>query len=101
MFWIRTVHSDTPEQVGFVRTGVHAVGAVEHLADFHTPGKQLVTGGLDVGDAQVQALCGARRGPGDVLAKDGGASRTRTCELDSAEIAAVIEIGIEPPTKPA
>jgi hypothetical protein len=49
---------------------VNVAGVVKHLANLDTATKQLVTGCLDVGDDQVQALGGARCRRGDVLAED-------------------------------
>ncbi len=46
------------------------VATVEHLAYFNTATEQIVPGGLNVGDGQVQALSRARCCLGDVLAED-------------------------------
>src|SRR5262245_21462446 len=70
MLGIRTADPMPPEQVGLVRAGMDAAGAVEHLADLGTPAEKLLPRGLDVGDDQVQALGGARRGRGDVPTED-------------------------------
>ena len=70
MLGVRTVDPDPPKQVGLVRASVHAAGAVEHLADLNAATEQFVAGSLDVRDDQVQALGGAGRRGGDVLAED-------------------------------
>src|SRR6185295_4328236 len=70
MLGIRTRDSESPKQVGLVRTGIHAAGAVEHLADLDAATAQVAAGCVDVGDDQIQTLrrAGCRRG--DVLAED-------------------------------
>ena len=50
---------------------------VEHLADLGTAGGQLVAGGLDVGDDQVQALRRAGRGRGDARCRTGPSTPSR------------------------
>ena len=77
MLGIRTADPEPPKQVGLVRASVHAAGVVEHLADLDAAIEQLVAGGLDVGDDQVQALGGAGCCRGDVLAEDDRASRSQ------------------------
>jgi hypothetical protein len=74
---------------------------VEHLADLDAATEQLVAGGLDVGDDQVQPLAGAGRRRGDVLAEDDRARRARRRELDDAEVVTGCEVGVEPPTQAA
>ena len=53
---IRTADPEPPKQVGLVLTGVNPAGVVENLADLDAAGEQLVAGGSDVGDDQVQSL---------------------------------------------
>ena len=53
---IRTADPVPSKQVGFVRAGVHAAVAVEHVADRDAVTEYLFAGSLDVGDDQVQAL---------------------------------------------
>ena len=96
MLGIRTADPDPPKQIGLVRAGVHAV-AVEHFADLDAAIEQLFAGGLDVGDDQVQALGGAGRRRGDVLAEDDRAPGAGRRELDHAEVFTVVVVGVEPP----
>ena len=49
---------------------MHVAGVVEGLADLDAASEQLLAGGLDVGDDQIEALRGAGRRRGDVLAED-------------------------------
>ena len=56
MLGIGTADPEPPEQIGLVRAGIHAAGVVEHLADLDAAAEQLVAGGLDVGNDQVQSL---------------------------------------------
>src|SRR5271166_4178691 len=100
MLGIWTADPEPPKQVGLVRAGVHAAGVVERLADRDPATKQLFAGGLDVGDDQVQALGGAGRRRGDVLAEDDRATRARRRELDHAEVGAVVVVGVETPPEP-
>ena len=100
MLGIRTADPEPPKQVGLVRAGVHAAGVVEHLADLDAATEQLVAGGLDVGDDQVQALGGAGCRRGDVLAEDDRAPGARRRELDHAEVVTGVEVGVEPPPEP-
>ena len=72
-------------------------GVVEHLADLDSATEQLVAGGLDVGDDQVQALGGAGCRRGDVLAEDDRAPGARRRELDHAQVVTAGEVGVEPP----
>ena len=72
---------------------------MEHLADLDAATEQLVAGGLDVGDDQVQALGGAGRRRGDVLAEDDRAPGARRRELDHAEVVTGGEVGVEPPAR--
>jgi hypothetical protein len=53
---IRTAYPAPPKQVGFVRAVVRAGRVVEHLADLNSTTEELVAGGLDIGDDQVEAL---------------------------------------------
>src|SRR5271167_1902104 len=73
---------------------------MEYFADRDAVTEQLGAGGLDVGDDQVQALCGAGRGRGDVLAEDDRTRGARRRELDHAEVVTGGEIGVEPPPEP-
>src|SRR5580704_18602878 len=100
MLGIRTGDPEPPKQVGLVRAGVHAAGVVENLADLDAASEQLVAGGGDVGDYQVQALGGAGCCGGDILAEDNRASGTRRRELDHAEVVTVVIVGVEPPPEP-
>jgi len=74
---------------------------VEHLADLDAATEQLVAGGHDVRDDQVQALGGAGRRRGDVLAEDDRASGARRRELDHTKVVTGGEVGVEPPTQAA
>src|SRR5205814_8530509 len=56
-------------------------------------------GGVDVGDDQVQALRGAGRGGGDVLAEDDRGVGAGRGELDHAVVVRAGEIGVEPPAE--
>ena len=58
MSGIRTVDPYLTKDVGLVRTSVHAA-AVEQLADLDAASKQIVAGGFDVGNDQIQTLGGA------------------------------------------
>src|SRR5215472_5268376 len=100
MLRIRTADPDPPKQVGRIRAGIHASGTVEHFADGDAATEQLVAGGLDVGDDQVQALGGAGLRGGDVLAEDHRAARARRRELDHAVIVTAGKVGVEPPSEP-
>jgi hypothetical protein len=62
--------------------------------------RQIVAGGGDVGDDQVQALGGTGCCGGDILAEDDRASGVRRRELDHAEVVTVVIVGIEPPPEP-
>jgi hypothetical protein len=74
---------------------------VQHLADLDAATEQLVAGGLDVGDNQVQPLGGAGCRRGDVLAEDDRAPGAWRRELDHAKIVTGGEVGVEPPTQAA
>src|SRR5712692_7761245 len=100
MVRIRAADPDPPKQVGLVRASVHAAGIVEHLADLDAATEQLLAGGLDVGDDQVQSLGGARCRRGDVLAEDDRAPGARRRKLDRAPVVTVGEVGVEPPPEP-
>ena len=70
MLRVRTANPAPPKQVGLVRTGVNAVGVVEHFADLYAATDQFVAGGLNVGDNQMlRSLGGSGCGRGDVLPK--------------------------------
>src|SRR5580698_9228767 len=96
MLGIRTADTGSSEQVGLVRAGIHAL-VVEHLTDLDAAAEELAAGGRDVGDDQVQALSGAGCCSGDVPTEDDRASGAGRRELNYAEVAAVVEVGIEPP----
>ena len=100
MLGIRTADPEPPKQVGLIRAGVHAAAVVENLADLDPATQQLVAGGSDVGDDQVQALGGAGCCSGDILAENDRASGARRRELDHAEVVAVVIVGVEPPPEP-
>ena len=72
---------------------------VKRFTDRDAAAEQRVAGGLDVGDDQVQALRGAGRGRGDVLAEDHRGVGAGWGELDHAVIVRAGEIGIEPPAE--
>src|SRR5438034_9094609 len=73
------------------------VATVEHLADFNAATEQIVPGGFNVGDGQVQALSRARCCLGDVLAEDYRAPGAGRRELDPTPVVAGGEIGVESP----
>src|SRR6267378_1162443 len=87
------------KQIRLVRAGIHAAGAVEHLADLYAATQQLVARRLDVGHDQVQALRGAGCRRGDVLAEDDRAPGARRRELEHAEVVTTGEVRVEPPTE--
>src|SRR5882672_3410120 len=90
-----------PKQVGLIRASVYAAGVMEHVADLDAATEQLRASGLDVGDDQVQALCGAGYRRSDVLAKDDRAPGARRRELENAEVFAAVVVGVEPPPEPS
>src|SRR4029077_5316727 len=100
MLGIRTADPLPAKQIGFVRAVIHAAGVVERLADLDAASKQILAGGLDVGDDQVQALGGAGRRRGNALAEDDRTAGPRRRELDYAEVFTAVEIGVEAPPKP-
>src|ERR1700722_12490447 len=100
MLGIRTADPKPPKQIRLVWARIHAAGVVEHLADFDAATDKLLTRRRNVGDDQVQSLCRTRCRPGDVLAEDDRASRTGRSELNHAEVATVVVVGIKPPSKP-
>src|SRR5580704_14339357 len=98
MLRVQTANPASPKEVRLVRTGVNAVGVVEHFADLYAATDQLVASSPDVRDNQVQSLCGAGCGRSDVLAEDHRARGAGWRELDHAEVAIVgSEVGVEPP----
>src|SRR3984885_3091843 len=99
MVRIRTADAEPPKKVGLIGTGVLAAGIVEHLTDFDTAIDQLAAGSRYVGDDQVQTLgrTGCRRG--DVPSEDDRASRASRRELNHAEVATVVVVGVEPPAE--
>src|SRR5271163_5294827 len=99
MFGIWAADTNASEQVGFVLAGVYAC-VVEHFADLDAAIEQRFAGGLEVGDDQVQALGGAGRRRGDVLAENDGTPGARRRELDHAEVVTGGEVGVEPPPGP-
>src|SRR4029079_19376286 len=56
---IWTADPNPTKHIRFVWTNVDST-IVEHLTDLNATTKQLVARGLDVGDDQIQTLCGAR-----------------------------------------
>ena len=74
---------------------------MERLADLNAPAEQLLAGGLNVGDDQVQSQGGAGRRRGDVLAEEDRASGAGRRELDHAVVVTGREVGIEPPAEAA
>ena len=70
---------------------------MEHLTDPDAVTKQLGAGGREVGDDQVQALGEAGRRRDDVPAEDDRAPGAGWRELDHAEVATVVVVGVEPP----
>ena len=100
MLGVRTVDPDPPKQVGLVRTGVGVGGAMKHFADLNAATEQILAGGLDVIDDQIQALGRAGSRPGDVLAEDDRARGARPRELNDAKILTVVVVGVEPPPEP-
>src|SRR4029077_15880853 len=99
MLGIRTADPLPAKQIGFVRAVIHAAGVVERLADLDAASKQILAGGLDVGDDQVQALGRAGRRRGNALAEDDRTAGPRRRELDYAEVFTAVEIGVEAPPK--
>src|SRR6202044_250607 len=96
---IRPAYAQPPKQVWLVIAGVHAGGIVEHFADLDAATEQFVAHGVNAGDDQVKALSGAGRGRSDIFAEDHRASGAGRRELDYAEVAAVVVVGVEPPTE--
>ena len=78
---------------------MHIAAGVKRFTDRNAAADQLAAGGLDVGDDQVQALRGAGRGRGDVLAEDHRGVGAGRGELDHAVIVGAGEIGVEPPAE--
>src|SRR5258705_437126 len=99
MLGIRTANPEPSKEVRLIPAGVHAF-VVEHLTNLDAATEQLLTSGPEVGDDQVQALRGAGCCPGDVPAEDDRAPRARWRELNHAEVAAVVVVGVEPPPQP-
>src|SRR6266478_3185655 len=98
---IRAADAAPPKQIGLIRAGVHVAAAMENLADLDAASKQLVAGGLDVGNDQVQSLGGAGCRGGDVLAKNDRGRRAGRCELNDPPVVTGSEVGIQPPTQAA
>ncbi len=97
MLGVRTVDPDPPKQIGLVRTGVDVAGAVEHFADLNAVAEQILAGGLDVIDDQIQALGRAGSRPGDVLAEDDRAPGAGRRELNYTKVLTVVVVGVESP----
>src|SRR6185295_18443822 len=97
MIRILSAYSLPPKQVRLVRTGVHAAGVVEHLADLYSAPKQFFARGLDIRDDQVHALRGTRCCRRDILTEDHRAPRARRRELQHAEVISTVVVGVEPP----
>jgi hypothetical protein len=72
---------------------------MERRADRDAAIEQFLAGGVDVGNDQVQALGGAGRRRGDVLAEDDRGRRAGRRELDDAEVVAGGEVSVEPPAQ--
>src|SRR5690348_14176961 len=100
MLRIGTADSDFSKQVGLVGACEDVVAAMEHFAYLDAAIEQVFAGGFDVGDDQVQALGGARRRRGDVLAEDDRAPRAFRRKLDTAPVVTVGEVAVEPPSEP-
>src|SRR5215470_9647668 len=98
MLGIWTAEPHAAKQIGLVRAGVHTF-VVEHLADLNAAIAQLRSGGLKVGNDQVQTLGGTGPLCGDVPAEDDRATGARWRELDYAEVVFVGEVGVEPPSE--
>src|SRR5881396_3507480 len=98
MFGIGTADAEPSKQVGVIRASVYAF-AVEHFADLDATTKQIGAGGLEVGNDQVQALRGAGRRGGDVLAENDRAAGARRRELEHSEVVLVSVVGVEPPSE--
>ncbi len=96
---IRAADAAPSEQVRLVRAGAHVALVVEHLTDRDATGEQLLAGGLDVGDDQIQALGGTGRRRGDVLAEDHRGAGARRRELEDAEVVTLDELGVMPPAE--
>ena len=94
----RATDAEPPEQVRLIRAGVLPGGVVEHLADSDALAEQLGTGGMKIGDDQVQGLGGPRRRGGDVFAEDDRTAGA-AAELDDAKVVAAVEISIEAPAE--
>ena len=78
---------------------MHVAAGMKRFADRDAAAEQRIAGGFDVGDDQVQALRGAGRGRGDVLAEDHRGVGAGRGELDHAVIVRAGEIGVEPPAE--
>ena len=98
-FRIRAAQPDPPKQIRLVRANVHVAAGVKRFADRNAAAEQRVAGGLDVGDDEIQALRGAGRGRGDVLAEDDRGVGAGRGELDHAVIVGTGKIGVEPPAE--
>src|SRR5262245_22762060 len=72
---------------------------MEHLADRGATGGELRARSHDVGDNQIVALSGARRGRRDVRAELDRAGRARWRELDDAEAVSESVVGVQPPSE--
>ena len=99
MLGIAAADAVPTKEVGLVGAGIHVGGTVEDLADLDAMGEQFVAGCFDVGNDQVQALGGAGRCGGDVLAEDDGAGGAGWRELDHAEVVSAGEVGVEAPAE--
>src|SRR5581483_34013 len=95
---IATARPKAPKQVGLVRASMH-VAAVKYFADFDAATEQVLSGGFNIRDGQVQALGRARRCCGDILAEDYRTSGAGRCELYSTPVVTSGEISVEPPSK--
>src|SRR5580658_9919245 len=98
MLGIWAADADASKQVCLVLARVHS-GVVEHFADLYAALEQRFAGCRDIGDDQIQALRGAGRRRGDVLAEDDRAPGSRRRELSYAETFPAVVVGVEPPAK--
>jgi hypothetical protein len=72
---------------------------VEHLAWVDAVRDELIAGGVDIGDDQVQALRRAGRGRRHVRTELNGTPRARRRELDDPEPVVKGKVGVEPPSE--
>src|SRR6185312_5344152 len=99
MLRIRTLHPDLPEDVRLVRPAVYVVAAMESLADLHAALLQIFARSLDITDDQIKPQRRARSRVRHILAEDDRAPGARGRELNHAKVLAVLEVGVQSPTK--